>query len=76
MIIGVFIDGLLRDSRNWAYPRIDSVAQTITYEVGDSVIEKGSSMSWCVASAHLVSLPLSESDSPTPTLTFELVLFR
>ncbi|KAI5118373.1 hypothetical protein M0805_008701 [Coniferiporia weirii] len=58
--IRVFIDGVLCESRQWAYPRTDSMAQTITYTVGDANCKPSSSMSWCMASSYLIMLPLSD----------------
>ena len=53
---GFFIDGVLIDLVNWAYPRPETTAQTGTYAIGDDS-EEGS-MSWCVASATLLSKPI------------------
>ncbi len=53
---GFFIDGVLVDLVNWAYPRPETTAQTGTFTVGDDSEE--ASMSWCVASATLLSRPL------------------
>jgi hypothetical protein len=54
--LGFFVDGVLLDLMSWAYPRPVMAAQTGTYVIGDDSEE--SSMSWCVASATLLSLPL------------------
>jgi hypothetical protein len=56
VIPGFFIDGVLIDLVNWAYPRPETTAQTGTYAIGDDS-EEGS-MSWCVASATLLSKPI------------------
>jgi len=53
---GFFVDGVLIDLMNWAYPRPEMTAQTGTYAIGDDLEE--ASMSWCVASATLLSKPL------------------
>jgi hypothetical protein len=41
---------------NWAYPRPDLGVQAGTYAIGDDSEE--ANMSWCVASATLLSIPL------------------
>ena len=56
LMSGFFIDGVLIDLVNWAYPRSETTAQTGMYSIGDDS-EEGS-MSWCVASATLLSKPL------------------
>jgi hypothetical protein len=53
---GFFIDGVLIDLVNWAYPRPETTAKIGTYTIGDDLEE--ASMSWCVASATLLSKPL------------------
>ena len=53
---GFFVDGVLIDLVNWAYPRPDLGMQTGTYAIGDDSEE--ANMSWCVASATLLSMPL------------------
>ena len=53
---GFFIDGVLIDLVNWAYPRPETTAETATFVIGDD--SEQASMSWCVASATLLSKPL------------------
>ncbi|KAI9451783.1 beach-domain-containing protein [Russula earlei] len=53
-----FVDGVLIDLMNWVYPPPETAAQTGTYTIGDDS-EEGS-MSWCVASATLLSKPLGD----------------
>ncbi|KAI0002519.1 beach-domain-containing protein [Russula compacta] len=53
-----FVDGVLIDLMNWAYPRPEMTAQTGTYVIGDDSEE--ASMSWCMASATLLSRPLGD----------------
>ncbi|KAH9006451.1 beach-domain-containing protein [Lactarius hatsudake] len=53
-----FVDGVLIDLMSWAYPRPESSPQTGTYAIGDDSGEAG--MSWCMASAILLSKPLGD----------------
>jgi hypothetical protein len=53
---GFFVDGVLIDLMDWAYPRPEMAAQSGTYMIGDD--SEGASMSWCVASATLLSIPI------------------
>ncbi|KAH9975416.1 beach-domain-containing protein [Lactifluus volemus] len=53
-----FVDGVLIDMMSWAYPRPESTAQTGLYVIGDDSEE--ASMSWCMASATLLSKPLGD----------------
>ena len=50
------MDGVLIDLMSWAYPRPESSPQIGTYAIGDDSEE--ASMSWCMASAILLSKPL------------------
>lgn len=54
------MDGVLIDLMSWAYPRPESSPQTGTYAIGDGSEE--ASMSWCMASAILLSKPLGMVD--------------
>ncbi|KAJ7579061.1 beach-domain-containing protein [Mycena floridula] len=54
--IRLFVDGVLMDVLNWSYPRAEA-AQAVDYILGDAEETK---MSWCLASAHLIALPLSD----------------
>ncbi|EJC99617.1 beach-domain-containing protein [Fomitiporia mediterranea MF3/22] len=58
--IRVFVDGVLSDSRQWAYPRTESTTQTIRYIVGSNDSTLSPRMSWSIASSYLLSLPLSD----------------
>ncbi|KAG1732883.1 uncharacterized protein EDB91DRAFT_1150772 [Suillus paluster] len=53
----VFIDGVLSDSLQRAYPKLDE-ASPATFIVGDDVAAVDSS--WCVASAYLLSVALDD----------------
>ena len=53
---GFFVDGVLIDLMSWTYPRPESSPQIGTYVIGDDSEE--ASMSWCMASAILLSKPL------------------
>lgn len=53
---GLFVDGGLTDSVNWQYPRPDAVVREALYTIGDS--SELSCMSWSIASAYIISLPL------------------
>jgi hypothetical protein len=65
---GFFIDGVLIDLVNWAYPRPETTAETGTFMIGDD--SEQASMSWCVASSTLLSKPLGMIFAlfDTPTL--------
>ncbi|KAH8809671.1 beach-domain-containing protein [Flagelloscypha sp. PMI_526] len=54
----IFIDGVLSDSHNLLYPKMDSSAQTLNYTLGD--FTSSTRLSWCLASAHLFSVPLND----------------
>ncbi|KII85493.1 hypothetical protein PLICRDRAFT_44793 [Plicaturopsis crispa FD-325 SS-3] len=56
--IRLFMDGVLHDTMNLPYPRIESAAQTGTYTLGD--LSDGASVSWCLASAYLLSTPIGD----------------
>ncbi|KAI0273049.1 beach-domain-containing protein [Russula aff. rugulosa BPL654] len=53
-----FIDGVLIDLVNWAYPRPETTAETGTFMIGDD--SEQASMSWCIASATFLSRPLGD----------------
>ncbi|KAF8266238.1 beach-domain-containing protein [Lactarius quietus] len=53
-----FVDGVLIDLMSWTYPRPESSPQTGTYAIGDG--SEKASMSWCMASAILLSKPLGD----------------
>jgi hypothetical protein len=55
MLAGVFVDGVLTDAMQWVYPKQESTPQTGTYIIGDTA---GAAMSWSLASAHMLSIPL------------------
>ncbi|KAJ7075426.1 beach-domain-containing protein [Mycena belliarum] len=56
--IRLYIDGVLNDGFNWNYPRFESQPQAIKYVLGDD--SKKTRMSWCIASAHLMSFPFGD----------------
>ncbi|OJT13456.1 Beige protein -like protein [Trametes pubescens] len=56
--IRLFIDGSLADSVNWLYPRGDNNGTDHPYTIGDN--SAGACLNWCLASAYLFSVPLSD----------------
>ncbi|KAJ7439485.1 beach-domain-containing protein [Mycena latifolia] len=56
--IRLYIDGVLNDGFNWNYPKFESQPQPINYILGDD--SKKTRMSWCIASAHLMSFPFGD----------------
>ncbi|KAJ7639738.1 beach-domain-containing protein [Mycena polygramma] len=56
--VRLYVDGVLTDGLNWAYPKFESSPQTVKYVLGD---DSGKArMSWCVASAHLMGVPFGD----------------
>ena len=55
--LGVFVDGILCDTLQWGYPKLDE-ASPATFMVGDDVAAVDSS--WCFASAYLLSVALGK----------------
>ncbi|KAJ7672456.1 hypothetical protein DFH06DRAFT_1363364 [Mycena polygramma] len=56
--VRLYVDGVLNDGLNWAYPKFESSPQTVKYVLGD---DSGKTrMSWCVASAHLMGVPFGD----------------
>ncbi|KIK43894.1 hypothetical protein CY34DRAFT_788831 [Suillus luteus UH-Slu-Lm8-n1] len=53
----LFLDGVLSDSLQWAYPKFDE-ASPANFMIGDDVATGESS--WCVASAYLLSVALDD----------------
>ncbi|KAJ7241683.1 beach-domain-containing protein [Mycena haematopus] len=56
--IRLYIDGVLNDGLNWTYPKFESQPQAVKYVLGDDL--KKTRMSWCIASAHLMSFPFGD----------------
>lgn len=56
--LGLFVDGVIQDGINWAYPRPDSKPQVLTYTIGNGIA--GKSPSWCISSAYLIATPIRE----------------
>ncbi|KAJ7130393.1 beach-domain-containing protein [Mycena epipterygia] len=56
--IRLYLDGVLNDGVNWNYPKFESQPQAMKYVLGDDV--KKTRMSWCIASAHLMSFPFGD----------------
>ncbi|KAL1744917.1 beach-domain-containing protein [Schizophyllum fasciatum] len=56
--VRLFVDGVLTDSANNMYPRPESKARTLKYCIGSK--GKESKLNWCLASATLLSQPLSD----------------
>ncbi|KAL4252230.1 hypothetical protein ABKN59_005526 [Abortiporus biennis] len=56
--IRLFIDGALSDSVHWHYPKSDGFHKSSYCLVGDD--DEEADMSWCLASAYLLSVPLSD----------------
>ncbi|TFK36229.1 hypothetical protein BDQ12DRAFT_737089 [Crucibulum laeve] len=55
--IRLFIDGILADTVNWAYPKFES-SQPGAYTIGDT--STTARLSWCLASAFLLACPLGD----------------
>ncbi|KAG6831011.1 hypothetical protein H0H92_013198 [Tricholoma furcatifolium] len=53
--IRFFVDGVLSDTLEWAYPKAEST-QSGTYTIGDP--SNAAQMSWCIASAYFLTIPL------------------
>ncbi|KAH9846387.1 beach-domain-containing protein [Lenzites betulinus] len=56
--IRLFIDGTIADSVNWQYPKGDTNGTNRPYTIGDE--SSDACLNWCLASAYLFSLPLSD----------------
>ncbi|KAF7319608.1 hypothetical protein HMN09_00301200 [Mycena chlorophos] len=56
--IRLYIDGVLNDGLNWSYPKFESSPQPLKYIIGEDTTK--TRMSWCIASAHLMSFPLGD----------------
>ncbi|KAI0646236.1 beach-domain-containing protein [Trametes meyenii] len=56
--IRLFVDGTMVDSVNWPYPRGDTNGAERPYTMGDS--SSDACLNWCLASAYLFSVPLSD----------------
>ncbi|KAJ7615896.1 beach-domain-containing protein [Roridomyces roridus] len=56
--VRLYIDGVLNDGLNWSYPKFESQPQAIRYTLGDDL--KKTRMSWCIASAHMLSFPFAD----------------
>ncbi|KAJ7052675.1 beach-domain-containing protein [Mycena amicta] len=56
--IRLYVDGVLNDGLNWSYPKFESQPQPVRYIIGED--SKKTRMSWCIASAHLMSFPLGD----------------
>ncbi|KZT37329.1 beach-domain-containing protein [Sistotremastrum suecicum HHB10207 ss-3] len=55
---GLFVDGILTDSFNWSYPRLDANNTPVIYFLGDKT--PNSDCEWSLASAYLLSTPLDD----------------
>ncbi|KAG5645386.1 hypothetical protein DXG03_006339 [Asterophora parasitica] len=53
--VRIFVDGVLSDTVHWVYPKPEAV-QRGSYTIGDT--SRTSQMSWCIASAYLLTTPL------------------
>ncbi|KAJ3575407.1 hypothetical protein NP233_g1115 [Leucocoprinus birnbaumii] len=56
--IRLFLDGVIQDGINWAYPKPEGRTQAVTYTIGGC--DPSTSQSWCLSSAHLVTTPISD----------------
>jgi hypothetical protein len=61
--IGLYVDGVLVEGLQLPYPRAESMSGFganlgVRYTIGDAEATNSSSMSWCLASAYLLGLPL------------------
>ncbi|KAF9449865.1 beach-domain-containing protein [Macrolepiota fuliginosa MF-IS2] len=54
--IRLFLDGIIQDGINWAYPKPDPRARVIFYTIGNG--KAGKSPSWCLSSAYLLAIPI------------------
>ncbi|KAF9029661.1 hypothetical protein BDZ89DRAFT_1159737 [Hymenopellis radicata] len=56
--IRLFIDGVMNDSLTWAYPKSLFSATSTEYVLGSE--DADAQMSWCIATAYFVSLPIGD----------------
>ncbi|TFK55260.1 beach-domain-containing protein [Heliocybe sulcata] len=56
--IRVFVDGLLTDTANWAYPKSESITAVGTYVLGDD--SESANGTLCITSSYLLSHPLAD----------------
>ncbi|KAH7926600.1 beach-domain-containing protein [Leucogyrophana mollusca] len=56
--IRLFVDGILTDSLQWAYPKVDDTSGTATFVLGE--VSTSSDMAWCIASSYLLSVTLDD----------------
>ncbi|KXN83156.1 hypothetical protein AN958_01769 [Leucoagaricus sp. SymC.cos] len=55
--IRLFLDGVIQDGLNWAYPKADYKGQAIKYVIGGRAEELPS---WCLSSAYLFATPIPD----------------
>jgi hypothetical protein len=53
---GLYVDGTFTDGLSWAFPRPEAGFQIGKYTIGDP--SSKTKMSWCLASSHLLAIPL------------------
>ena len=63
IFIGLYVDGVFVEGLQLPYPRAESMSGFganlgVRYTIGDAEATSSSSMSWCLASAYLLGLPL------------------
>ncbi|KAI0317827.1 beach-domain-containing protein [Amylostereum chailletii] len=58
----IFIDGVLTELFSWAYPKNESHTQTGTYVLGED--SDDAELSWCMASATMLTKPLGSDHLP------------
>ncbi len=54
----MFVDGVMNDSLTWAYPKSVFSAASTEYVLGSE--DSDAQMSWCIATAYLISLPIGD----------------
>ncbi|KAF5354041.1 hypothetical protein D9756_006953 [Leucocoprinus leucothites] len=54
--IRLFVDGVIQDGVNWAYPKTEAKAQAIVYTIGGC--QSTESPSWCLSSVSLLATPI------------------
>ncbi|KAF9014685.1 beach-domain-containing protein [Hymenopellis radicata] len=69
--IRLFMDGVMNDSLTWAYPKSLFSATSTEYVLGSE--DADAQMSWCIATAYFVSLPIGNFQDPSliKFLTYE-----
>ncbi|KZT25814.1 beach-domain-containing protein [Neolentinus lepideus HHB14362 ss-1] len=56
--IRIFVDGVLADTINWAYPKLEPTLGVGAYVLGDD--SESANSRWCVTSSYFISQPLGD----------------